>query len=176
MAEIDLVSSHWPWAPLPTMVPWNKVGDGSIFDPMPARSESPTTVWRNASTLRQFFGRSIQYSLDALTSWVTELKDPNLVLILLGDEQPPASSAANGPTTWCRSRSSPTTLPCSGRSLPGIGRTGCCPVPAPLEPMDAFRNQFLTAFSTAPSQAASARDPLHPMRDGERSPVTSTYW
>ena len=88
MAEIDLVSSHWPWAPLPTMVPWNKVGNGSIFDPMPARSESPTTVWNNASTVRQFFGRSIQYSLDALTSWVTELNDPNLVLILLGDEQP----------------------------------------------------------------------------------------
>ena len=40
MAEIDLVSSHSPWAPLPTMVPWNKVGNGSIFDPMPARSES----------------------------------------------------------------------------------------------------------------------------------------
>src|SRR5262249_55421910 len=27
MAEIDLVSSHTPWTPLPTMVPWNKVGD-----------------------------------------------------------------------------------------------------------------------------------------------------
>ena len=38
MAEIDLISSHTPWAPLPTMVPWNKVGDGSIFDPH-ARAE-----------------------------------------------------------------------------------------------------------------------------------------
>ena len=54
MAEIDLVSSHTPWAPLPTMVPWNKVGNGSIFDSMPAQSESPITVWRNASTVRQF--------------------------------------------------------------------------------------------------------------------------
>ena len=89
MAEVNhLVSSHWPWTPLPTMVPWNKVGNGSIFDPMPARSELPATVWRNASTVRRCFGRSIRYSLDALTSWVTELKDPNLVLILLGDEQP----------------------------------------------------------------------------------------
>ena len=33
MAEIDLTSSHWPWAPLPTMVPWNKVGDGSRHRP-----------------------------------------------------------------------------------------------------------------------------------------------
>ena len=38
MAEIDLVSSHIPWAPLPSMVPWNKVGNGSIFDPSPRRA------------------------------------------------------------------------------------------------------------------------------------------
>src|SRR4029077_9008819 len=76
MAEIDTVSSHSPWAPLPTMVPWNKVGNGSIFDSMPARSESPITVWRNANTVRQFFGRSLQYSLETLFSWVTELNDP----------------------------------------------------------------------------------------------------
>ena len=37
MAEIDLVSSHTPWTPLPHMVAWNQLGDGSVFDPMPAR-------------------------------------------------------------------------------------------------------------------------------------------
>ena len=41
MAEIDLVSSHTPWAPLPRLVDWSRVGDGSIFDPMPAQGESP---------------------------------------------------------------------------------------------------------------------------------------
>src|SRR6266487_2872608 len=40
MAEIDLTSSHVPWAPLPAMVSWNKVGNGSVFDPQPAESES----------------------------------------------------------------------------------------------------------------------------------------
>ena len=30
MAEIDLVSSHTPWAPLPHMVDWNAVGDGTV--------------------------------------------------------------------------------------------------------------------------------------------------
>src|SRR5262249_4063081 len=44
MAEIDLVSSHTPWAPLPVMVPWSKVGNGSIFDPMPARGENPLSI------------------------------------------------------------------------------------------------------------------------------------
>src|SRR6202035_5933645 len=44
MAEIDLTSSHIPWAPLPRMVPWNKVGNGSIFDSQPAKRETPAQV------------------------------------------------------------------------------------------------------------------------------------
>ena len=160
MAELDLVSSHYPWAPLPTMVPWNKVGNGSIFDSMPARSESPLTVWRNASTVRQFFGRSIQYSLHSLTSWVTELNDPNLVLILLGDEQPggpisrPGAShkvvisiIARNPSVFRQIAS----WHWQDGLLPGRS--------APLEPMDAFRNQLLGTFSTASSQTASAHGP-----------------
>jgi phosphatidylglycerophosphate synthase len=163
MAEIDLVSSHTPWAPLPTMVPWNKVGNGSIFDSMAARSESPITVWGNANTVRQFYGRSIQYSLRALTSWVTELNDPNLVLILLGDHQPsstvsgdranhevPISIVARDPSVFRQIAS----WHWQDGLLPGHF--------APLEPMDAFRNQFLGAFSTASSQAASAHRPATP--------------
>jgi phosphatidylglycerophosphate synthase len=163
MAEIDLVSSHTPWAPLPTMVPWNKVGNGSIFDPMPARSESPLTVWRNANTVRQFFGRSIQYSLQALTSWVTELNDPNLVLVMLGDEQPAApitspgashdvviSIVAHDPSVFRRIAS----WHWQDGLLPGRS--------APLESMAAFRNQFLGAFSTASSRAESARGSAAP--------------
>ena len=33
MAEIDFVSSHTPWTPLPHPVPWSELGDGSVFDP-----------------------------------------------------------------------------------------------------------------------------------------------
>ena len=157
MAEIDLTSSHIPWAPLPAMVPWNKVGNGSIFDPQPAESESATTVWRSNSTVRQFYGQSIQYSLTALTSWVTELNDPNLVLIMYGDHQPhtvvsgpganhevPISIIARDPSVFRQ------IAPWHWQDglMPGLG--------APLEPMDAFRNQFLSTFSTASSQAASA--------------------
>src|SRR5690348_12598790 len=96
MAEIDLVSSHYPWAPLPTMVPWSKVGNGSIFGPMPARGETRLSSLGNASKERRAFATSIRYSMQALTSWVTELHDPNLVLILLGDEQPAAPITGPG--------------------------------------------------------------------------------
>ena len=155
MAEIDTVPSHWPWAPLPTMVPWNKVGDGSIFDRMPAKSESPSTIDRSDNTVRQFYSRSIQYSLQALTSWVTELNDPNLVMILLGDEQPsapistPGRASHNLPISIIARDPSVFRQTASWRWQDGLvpGRS------APLERMSAFRNQFLAAFSTAPSKA-----------------------
>jgi phosphatidylglycerophosphate synthase len=147
MAEIDLTSSHIPWAPLPAMVAWNKVGNGSIIDPQPAESESADAVWRNGSTVRQFFGQSIRYSLTALTSWVTELNDPNLVLILLGDHQPPAVSGAGA------NHEVPISIvardPSVFRQIASWRwQKGLLPGPsAPVKPMDAFRNQFIGAFS-----------------------------
>jgi hypothetical protein len=155
MAEIDLTSSHWPWAPLPTMVPWNEVGDGSIFDPMPAKSESRITVERNANLERQFYGRSVQYSMQALTSWVTELNDPNLVLILLGDEQPDTPISTPGRTSHELPISIIARDPSVFRQIASWRwQDGLIPGgSAPLEPMSAFRNQLLDAFSTGSSNA-----------------------
>jgi phosphatidylglycerophosphate synthase len=158
MAEIDLVSSHSPWAPLPTMVPWNKVGNGSIFDRMPAGGEAPHSVLESASRERMAYSTSIQYSLQTLTSWVAQLHDPNLVLILLGDEQPdtpitspgashnvPISIIAHDPSVFRQIAS----WHWQDGLLPGRH--------APLEVMSAFRNRFLSAFSRATSQPAAAR-------------------
>ena len=117
----------------------------------------------NASKQRQAFGKSIQYSLQALTSWVTELNDPNLVLILLGDEQPGTPISGPGAT-----HEVPISIVARGPSVfrqiaSWHWQDGLLPSPsAPLEPMYAFRNQFLDAFSTAPSQAASAHGSAAP--------------
>ena len=45
MAEVDLVSSHGPWVPLPRMVDWGAVGDGSVFTSQP----DPGTVGRGGA-------------------------------------------------------------------------------------------------------------------------------
>jgi phosphatidylglycerophosphate synthase len=163
MAEIDLVSSHTPWAPLPVMVPWNKVGNGSIFDPMPARGQTPLSIVGSASKQRQAFGTSMQYTLQVLTSWVTELNDPNLVLILLGDEQP-ASPISGAGASHVVPISIVARDPSVFRQIASWHwQDGLLPGPsAPLEPMDAFRNQFLGAFSPVSSQAASAHGSAAP--------------
>ena len=163
MAQINTVSSHTPWAPLPVMVPWNQVGNGSIFDPMPARGENPLSVLGNDSKQRQAFGQSMQYTLQALTSWVTELNDPNLVLIMLGDEQPGTSVSGNA-----ASHEVPISIVARGPSVfkqiaSWHWQDGLLPSPsAPLEPSSAFRNQFLDAFSTVPSGAAQGPRPNRP--------------
>jgi hypothetical protein len=88
MAEIDLVSSHTPWAPLPRLVDWSRVGDGSVFDPMPAEGKAPEEVWRDPDLVKAAYAESVAYSLDAVTSFVQQLHDQDLVLVVLGDHQP----------------------------------------------------------------------------------------
>jgi phosphatidylglycerophosphate synthase len=157
-AELDTTSSHTPWAPLPKMVPWNKVGNGSIFDKQPGESKSAAEVWTGTSTIRKFYRKSIQYSLRTLISWVTRLHDPNLVLIVLGDHQPHTTVSGVGANHEVPiaviSRDPSVTKQIASWNW----QDGLMPGPgAPVKPMDAFRNQFLGAFSTASSQAASAR-------------------
>ena len=156
MAEIDLTSSHIPWAPLPTMVPWNKLGNGSIFDSQPAKSETPAQVVAGNQT-KQFYGQSIQYTMTALTSWVTELNDPNLVLILMGDHQPHTSVSGAG-ATHNVPISIITRTPSVLKQMSSWNwQNGLLPTPsAPLEPMDAFRNQFLNTFNSKTAAAVSA--------------------
>jgi hypothetical protein len=148
MAEIDLVSSHTPWAPLPRMVDWNQVGDGSIFDPMPAQGQSPTTVWRSANKVRAAYGQSIQYTMNALISWVQTKPDPNLVMIVLGDHQPAtivSGQAANHDVPISIIAHDPTVL----EKISSWGwQDGLLPSPsAPVWKMNSFRDRFLTAYA-----------------------------
>jgi hypothetical protein len=159
MAEIDTTSSHTPWVPLPSMVPWNQVGNGSIFRAQRGTAEDVARVWSNTNTVRQFYGQSIQYAMTALTSWVTKLNDPNLVLILLGDHQPHSTVSGNAPNNEVPI-SIITRAPSVLKQMSSWHwQNGLLPGPgAPLEPMDAFRNQFLNTFSSkTPARNAQAQ-------------------
>jgi hypothetical protein len=147
MAEVDLVSSHIPWAPLPRMVDWRKVGDGSVFDAMPAQGQSPTWVWRSPDRVRAAYGRSIEYSLRSLMSFVRTYPDNNLVLIVLGDHQPSTMVTGQG-----QSHDVPISViahdPAVMRTIAAWHwQSGMLPgANAPVWPMSSFRDRFLTAF------------------------------
>ncbi|SCE98595.1 sulfatase [Micromonospora mirobrigensis] len=148
MAEIPLVSSHTPWAPLPEVVGWDRAGDGGAYAGMPERGESPDEVWQDPARVRAAYGRSIQYSVGALVSWLERYGDDELVLVFLGDHQP--APIVTGPGA---SRDVPVTVvardPAVLDRIAGWGwQDGLRPGPdAPVWPMDSFRDRFLTAFA-----------------------------
>lgn len=147
MAEIDLVSSHTPWAPLPRIVPWNQVGDGSIYNGMPAQGQSATAVWHDADQVRAAYAQSIQYSLNSLVSFVQNSSDKNLVLLVLGDHQPAtivSGQSANHEVPISIITRDPTVL---DRISDWRWQDGLLPSPtAPVWPMNTFRDRFLTAY------------------------------
>jgi hypothetical protein len=129
-------------------VPWSQVGDGTVYDPQPARSESAATVWQQPRTVQAFYGQSVQYSLGAMLSFLRNVHDPNLVVIVLGDHQPativsgadaghdvPVSIIARDPAVLRRIDG----WQWQPGLLPGAD--------APVWRMDAFRDRFLTAFA-----------------------------
>ena len=151
MAEIDLVSSHTPWAPLPQLVPWEQIGDGSVYEPQPGQSESAGTVWQSAETVQRFYGQSVQYSLGSLLSFLENVDDPNLVVIVLGDHQPAAIVSGAG-----ASHDVPISViardPAVFAAIDGWGWTrGLQPGDgSPVWRMDAFRDRLFAAFSEKP--------------------------
>jgi hypothetical protein len=144
MAEVVLLSSHSPWAPLPRLVDWDKVGDGSVFAGMPATGDAPSVA---RAKVRAAYIQSIGYSLDTLISYVATYGDRNLVLVFLGDHQPATLVTGEG-----ASRDVPITIVARDPAVPdrisGWGwQDGLKPGPqAPVWRMDAFRDRFLTAF------------------------------
>ncbi len=147
MAEIDFVSSHTPWTPLPKQVPWEAIEDGSIYDSQPAQGLDPSVVWQNAQHVQQLYGQSVEYSLTSLFSFLTTFNDPNLVMVVLGDHQPGSvvsGADANHIVPISIISKDPAVI---DRISPWHWESGMLPSPnAPLWRMDEFRDRFLTAY------------------------------
>ena len=143
-AEVDLVSSHTPWTRIPPLIKWGDVGDGSIFNRLPVDESG-------LSDVKQGYGRSIEYTLRSLFSYVEHYGRKNLVLVVLGDHQP-----ATVVTGYGASHDVPISViahdPAVMRRIAGWGWVdGMRPTPtAPVWPMSAFRDRFLGAFGSQP--------------------------
>ena len=88
MAEIALISSHAPWTPVPQLIDWNTVGDGTVFNSQATSGDSPEDVWKDNARIRLQFRLSIEYALENIASYVMTYGDDNLVVVVFGDHQP----------------------------------------------------------------------------------------
>jgi phosphatidylglycerophosphate synthase len=150
-AEVDTVSSHMPWNRIPRLIDWRDVGDGSVFNHVPMDHEAGA-FWSNPTRVKAAYGRSIVYSLNTLVSFVQHSGDKNLVLVAVGDEQPLPIVSGTGP-----SHDVPISViahdPAVLNRIAGWGwGNGLRPSPqAPVWPMSAFRDRFLSAFDSQPA-------------------------
>ena len=148
-AEVDLISSHAPWTKIPRLISWDEVGDGSIFDRLPA--EESAGLFGDTDRARAAYADSIEYSLSSVFSFVQRYGDEDLVLVVLGDHQP---------ATVITGEDASHDVPISiiARDPKVIDQTdrwswqdGISPGPrAPVWPMAAFRDRFLTTFGSSP--------------------------
>jgi phosphatidylglycerophosphate synthase len=150
-AEVDLISSHAPWTRIPRLISWGDVGDGSIFDRVPAEESTQAALFGDTKRARSAYGHSIEYSLSTLFSFIQRYGDDNLVLVVLGDHQPATVVTGQG-----ASHDVPISViahdPKVMDQIAGWRwQDGMLPSPrAPVWPMAAFRDRFLTAFGSSP--------------------------
>jgi phosphatidylglycerophosphate synthase len=148
-AEVDLVSSHAPWNRIPKLIDWSDVGNGSVFNRLPVDTVSRAALYGDPERVRAAYGRSIEYTLNALVSFVQHYGADNLVLVVLGDHQPAKIVSGEDP-----SHDVPISViahdPAVLDQIAGWGwEDGMRPGrQAPVWPMDAFRDRFLGAFGS----------------------------
>ncbi len=148
MAVVPLVSSHAPWAPVPTMIDWSVAGDGTRYAAMAGPNYPPEAILtRDPAVVRADYARAVDYSMQSVISYLRTYGDDNLVMIILGDHQP--SPVVTGQQAG---RDVPITIVAKDQAvLSRIADWGWSPGlrpadDAPVWRMDAFRDRFLAAF------------------------------
>ncbi|MFI1754608.1 CDP-alcohol phosphatidyltransferase [Streptomyces sp. NPDC020571] len=151
MAEVILTSSHQPWAPVPRMVGWDEVGDGSVYDGIEAAGVKASDIITDSARSKEEYGRSIQYSVTSLTEWLERYGTDDTVLVFLGDHQPLARVSGDK-----ASRDVPVSIVAKDpKVLDAIDdwnwTEGLKPAEdAPVWRMSSFRDRFLTAYGSVP--------------------------
>lgn len=166
-AQIALISSHAPWVPVPDLLPWEALGDGTEFNEMANSDDPPEVVWRDHDRVRDQFRRAVDYTLQVVGSYAARHADlaaasggaahgPVPLMIVLGDHEPaPFVSGNSGFDVPIHIIGPPDLL---ARIDDWGWASGLLPAAdGPVWRMDLFRDRFLAAFSSADVVGAGAR-------------------
>ncbi|MHC1550966.1 sulfatase-like hydrolase/transferase [Phyllobacterium sp. K27] len=146
MAEIALISSHAPWTPVPRLIDWSAIGNGTIFDEQAVAGDAPQVVWQDQERVRIQYASSIDYALETLGSYMVN-HGSNTVFIVLGDHQPAPIITGNN-----ASRAVPVHIVSDDPALlerldPNQWSPGMIPGTQQAKPMDGFRQELVRRFS-----------------------------
>jgi hypothetical protein len=144
--QVALASSHAPWVPVPQIIPWDKIGDGQVFNEMALSGDPPEVVWRDRERVRLQYKLAIDYALQAVMEYAKlHAADPPLVLVI-GDHQAAEFIALDDRSDVPIHVIGPRTL--VDRALDIAPYQGLLPDDmATALPMDRLRDMVLTAFT-----------------------------
>ena len=150
-AMTALLSSHAPWTPVPRIVDWDAVGDGSIFDASQHVGPPGGDVWANRELMRDQYRLALDYSLEIVFDFAALHAGRDWLLVVLGDH-PPAQSVSQ-----IEGQDVPVHLVGTEAAL-SLFETwdfteGLIPdAAAPVWPMSAFRDRFISVLSSGGGQ------------------------
>jgi len=162
-ASVALISSHAPWLPVPEVVEWDALGDGTIYERWTRDAPQPREVWRDPDNVRTQFALSVAHSIDTVAAFIADRVADDALVIVLGDHQPApiitGPDASRAVPVHIFSRDETVLEPFSDLGFV----TGAVPPPAPeggdgaIPAMEAFRPFMLEAFSSGPPPAQAMR-------------------
>ncbi|MEM1376577.1 MAG: sulfatase-like hydrolase/transferase [Pseudomonadota bacterium] len=85
--QIATGSSHAPWVPVPRLLDWDALGDGSIFNEVVENGVSPRTIWQDNDRVREQYRRAVDYALQAAFAYVLRHADSAPLVLIIGDHQ-----------------------------------------------------------------------------------------
>ena len=88
VVQVALVSSHAPFLPVPPVIEWEEIDDGTVFNQWASTGDPPEVVWRDHDRVREKFRLAIDYSLQAVGAWAAHHADDPPLIVMLGDHEP----------------------------------------------------------------------------------------
>lgn len=148
-AQVALISSHAPWVPIPRLIPWEDLGDGTVFNEMAMSGDRPDVVWRDHDRVRDQYRMSITYALETVIDYAARHADNPPLMIVLGDHQAAGFIALDERSDVPIHLIGPPDL--LTHALDWGWTPGMIPADdAPVLPMEAMRDLLLGTFSSAP--------------------------
>lgn len=96
-AQVALISSHWPWRPIPELVgDHGRIGRGRVYERWNIGGAGSVLEQFDLDRLRGRYIESIAYSLDATFAWAGRHLPDDALLIVLGDHQPASIVTGRG--------------------------------------------------------------------------------
>jgi hypothetical protein len=146
--QIATGTSHAPWVPVPRLVDWDQIGDGTIFNPMAAEGDPPDVVWRDNDRVRNQYRLAIDYALQTVIAYAERHADNPPLMIIMGDHQAAGFVAQDERMDVPVHVIGPPDL--VARAAAWAASPGLLPgADTPVIRMDAMRDLVLRAYSSA---------------------------